>query len=64
MTTNYERIKNMTVDEMAMLNFVEFYIRQKDGTNKKYYVSYNGKPCDSLEKLREINKEWLQQESE
>lgn len=65
MTTNYERIKNMTVEEMAE-EFVVFIplIRYKDEPEYHYFGARpSGRYLDSKEAVIDgIN--WLQSESE
>ena len=65
MTTNYERIKNMTVEEMAeKLVYITFFIQDEKDKKIKYYIGLDGKPYKLLQDLFKANCEWLQSESE
>lgn len=58
MTTNYEKIKNMTVEELA-----EFFHK----TNACFYCIYEGleeTECDESEGCLSGIKQWLQAEAE
>lgn len=70
MTTNFERIKNMTVEEMARYfsNNKEFLYALGIGLRAAINEHWNGKAYMSIEKQDKIQvagmKEWLEQESE
>lgn len=55
MTTNYEKIKNMTIEEMAN-RFIPF--------NGKSYLGLNGQMYKERNEALKTNIEWLESESE
>lgn len=55
MTTNYEKIKNMTVEEMAN-HFIPF--------NGKSYLGLNGQMYKKRNEALKTNIEWLEAEAE
>lgn len=66
MTTNYEKIKNMTVDEMAELINAITYCGDTDCNKKDCYIKKN-----NMERLCRLTnyysidaKQWLLQEAE
>lgn len=65
MLTNYERIKNMSLEEMAEeLVYLTFFTKDKEGKDTKYHIGLDGKPYKLLQDLFKANSEWLQSESE
>jgi len=65
MTTNYERIKNMTMDEMAEFSIMEFWTRNEEGNKRlRYKVGLDGNPYHTWKELIEGNLKWLEAESE
>lgn len=55
MTTNYEKIKNMNIEEMAN-RFIPF--------NHKSYLGFDGKQYKKRDEVLKANIKWLQSESE
>ncbi len=63
MTTNYERIKAMSVDEMAEFSFFKFKTQNKEICEfQEFHIGYDGKPYKLLHDLIRANREWLQSE--
>ena len=65
MTTNYERIKNMTLDEMA--EYIKKYIYDLDFSTEKCTEFCHNCDADWYYPCQEFTdgiKHWLQQESE
>lgn len=62
MVTNYEHIKQMTLDEMAECFICTFYTRDKEGNRRKYYIALDGKPYYLLADLIKANKRFLESE--
>lgn len=55
MTTNYERIRNLSVEEMAN-RFIPL--------NRKGYLSFNGQIYKKRDEVLKANIEWLQARAE
>lgn len=55
MTTNYEKIKNMNIEEMAN-RFIPF--------NHKSYLGFDGKQYKKRDEVLKANIKWLESESE
>ena len=64
MTTNYEKIKAMSIDEMCILNLIYFFTEDKNGRKIKHYLGFDGKCYQLLSELIKANKQWLNQEAE
>ena len=65
MTTNYERIKNMSLEEMAeKLVYIAFFTESDKGKKIKHYIGLDGKPYKFLFDLIKANREYLQSEIE
>lgn len=61
MTTNYEKIKNMTVEEMAETLDAHIVYRC---LHCFYHYKNKGKPCDPWTNCKNGYLKWLQSESE
>lgn len=60
MVTNYEHIKQMSLDEMAECFICTFYTRDKEGNRRRYYIALDGKPYYLLADLIKANKRFLE----
>ena len=61
---NYEKIKSMTIDEMAELILIRVYTENKSKNIRiPQYLSFNGNFYDLIVDTVNANKLWLKQES-
>lgn len=64
MVTNYERIKNMSIEEMAeKLVYITFFTQDEKGQPIKYHIGLDGKPYNLLFDLFQANRDYLRAES-
>ncbi len=61
---NYEKIKAMTIDEMAELILLRAITEDKRNNKKPQYLSFDGSFYPLLADTINANKLWLKQESE
>lgn len=61
---NFEKIKQMNIDEMAELILICFFTQDKNGKKTKQYLGFDGECYSLLSELTKANKQWLQEESE